>query len=653
MAYMLSKKNITTAVFIFFVTTFFVASFSRAQEEFPEGSFWRAGGDERMYIISNGRKRHITTEAVLNSYGKGVADVKEADPDILFGIPDVRVMRLAGSTDIYDIVSGQKELIPSADEFLGRGYVWDEVSNVNRTELDSYATVVVPEIILFPSPTPGVSPTSVSPTPIPSPTESLLLKKIAQARDLLRAAAPLYPQEHRLGAGGFRKTAEQVIALQKKLQQLGFFPASVLPNGNYGPATTQAVKAFQQSKGLSQPGTVGPQTLAALQKVGLSFPSTGTLVKNWRAAAPVTRDVLLAAWNETTGDIRLIHATIGSTKIKVGKKKVTVPIAHSETAGFSVHYQSGNGANTRYLVTSPPGYQVLANRYPIFDSNTGTTTYPPDEEVYVPYNDAFRTPEIVASGRQYLDRVITQALGDLGARQIQSATGRGLIADLTDPDELKNIAIIEHIDPAEFGRTPDKEGVVNKVFTILGTNREDAFKFSGSSKGALGLAQFIRSTYNIIYKQYPAAALLPGFEAGMANHVNAIKAMALYHDVSGATLENLVRERIAQEPADLAWVLAEIRAAAYNGGAGRVKKVVTVLGPQWVSTTAEAKKTLNSEVASLKAQIKAATGSVKTALNAQLKQKQKQVASIASTVLRNETITYLQKFRVVRQILRQ
>ena len=53
-----------------------------------------------------------------------------------------------------------------------------------------------------------------------------------------------------------------VIALQNALTRAGFSPGA--SDGNFGPGTTQAVTAFQKSKGLSADGVAGPDTQAAL-----------------------------------------------------------------------------------------------------------------------------------------------------------------------------------------------------------------------------------------------------------------------------------------------------------------------------------------------------------------------------------------------------
>ncbi len=56
----------------------------------------------------------------------------------------------------------------------------------------------------------------------------------------------------------------QVIRLQKKLQDLDYFPRNQLPTGYFGSVTKKAIIDFQTAKGLPATGFVGPLTKSAL-----------------------------------------------------------------------------------------------------------------------------------------------------------------------------------------------------------------------------------------------------------------------------------------------------------------------------------------------------------------------------------------------------
>jgi peptidoglycan hydrolase-like protein with peptidoglycan-binding domain len=71
-------------------------------------------------------------------------------------------------------------------------------------------------------------------------------------------------------------SGDEVLCLQKLLVKLGYLSAT--PNGNFGPATVAAVKAFQKAKGLEALGVVGPSTRAALGLIGA--PATPAAVQS-------------------------------------------------------------------------------------------------------------------------------------------------------------------------------------------------------------------------------------------------------------------------------------------------------------------------------------------------------------------------------------
>jgi peptidoglycan hydrolase-like protein with peptidoglycan-binding domain len=71
--------------------------------------------------------------------------------------------------------------------------------------------------------------------------------------------APSAPGPIRAGA-----TGDQVIALQERLRDLGYYEGAI--DGDFGDATTAAVIAFQGQNGLAADGVVGPATEAALRQ---------------------------------------------------------------------------------------------------------------------------------------------------------------------------------------------------------------------------------------------------------------------------------------------------------------------------------------------------------------------------------------------------
>jgi hypothetical protein len=85
-----------------------------------------------------------------------------------------------------------------------------------------------------------------------------------------------------------------VTNLQQKLKDLGFDPNGV--DGNFGPGTTKAVIAFQQSKGLGADGKAGPNTLAALELGGSGTSDAGS------GAATASAPALAAAIDIVNAD---------------------------------------------------------------------------------------------------------------------------------------------------------------------------------------------------------------------------------------------------------------------------------------------------------------------------------------------------------------
>ena len=91
------------------------------------------------------------------------------------------------------------------------------------------------------------------------------------------------------GAGGPDQTTQQ---LQQRLQQLGFHVPS---DGKFGPATEEAVKAFQQRYGLDPSGGIDAATMELLQT-----PPDHTLAQVRASNAAVRKQMSTAARKTAT-----------------------------------------------------------------------------------------------------------------------------------------------------------------------------------------------------------------------------------------------------------------------------------------------------------------------------------------------------------------
>ena len=109
--------------------------------------------------------------------------------------------------------------------------------------------------------TPAQTASSTTPTiPSPAPTPQSSIPTTP-------TITPLFTQTLKYGSRG-----NQVILLQDTLKELSFFPQNIKSNGNFGPTTLKAVRAFQVRYNIAKPGIagygqVGPKTRQALNQL--------------------------------------------------------------------------------------------------------------------------------------------------------------------------------------------------------------------------------------------------------------------------------------------------------------------------------------------------------------------------------------------------
>jgi hypothetical protein len=110
--------------------------------------------------------------------------------------------------------------------------------------------------------TPAVQPTPPATPPAPPAATPPPAPPAAQPKPKTALPKVTLPSNGQLATGD---NGTQVVALQKVLKALGFYDGK--PDGDFGPATKDAVVAFQTEHGLSPDGIVGSTTADKLNAV--------------------------------------------------------------------------------------------------------------------------------------------------------------------------------------------------------------------------------------------------------------------------------------------------------------------------------------------------------------------------------------------------
>jgi hypothetical protein len=318
-----------------------------------------------------------------------------------------------------------------------------------------------------------------------------------------------------------------------------------------------------------------------------------------------------------------------------------------------------NGVNSKFKVELPENGIVLALKYFITPTESGLKTKIENDAyqvTYTPFSENLNQQGVVEYGEKYLNDVLTMVNNDLFGLPSHSIPGK-TITDAIPISMIKSLIYAEHTDTYS-ALNNNLDSSINQLNILLATNLGDTYKYSVSSAGARGIAQFMPGTYKSLVKRHPSANLIEDFTAGMSDHKNAIKAMYLLLDDYAGTV------RIKTTNGFLENKIFEYGAASYNGGTTRVIKAINTLGNNWHQDPNEQKiviqKQINSitaDIAKLKSEIKNPSNSpIKPELQERLKTLQKSLAeqkkllaALKNIGLRNETVNYLKKIYTVIQ----
>jgi hypothetical protein len=372
----------------------------------------------------------------------------------------------------------------------------------------------------------------------------------------------------------------------------------------------------------------------------------------WRAAEqPSWAQVYVASWNRDTDTVRLTKIDKSGTQVKLLEGDLPLPYVTLSKQLYS-RYRYRNSREIVIGVLYPQASQVSAGVWGV------------EYVYYVPMDSSMYTPDVVAAGSDYLSRTIAAAYGELDRLEVNSvAFPDHRLTDIIDPYLVKAIVIIEHSSHVALMSDFEPESEMGEFLGYLGLNGQMAYGGSISSAGAQGLAQFIPSTYALMVRNWPRLQLIPDFSAGMADHVNAIKAATAYLDSCLADMPAEVK-RIYMSNRQSG---AEFLAASYNGGSTRVKWAVQEWGVdnwagqhQMSAAEASAKyQEWRAEVNRLEPlrlnttdpKLRAKYESDFWAAVRQRESYKSQLLPLSKASLRTETVYYVKKLNIVYQML--
>jgi hypothetical protein len=248
----------------------------------------------------------------------------------------------------------------------------------------------------------------------------------------------------------------------------------------------------------------------------------------------------------------------------VGEKTGPLTVLRMDEKGnndqrFVVTWPVNNYLNTKFSVADAAhpagGLMVFAQRRPVRKPGGGY-----EEAVYTAYAPEFDTQKMRDAGMDYLRTLEHLAYNHINDHDVRSRVSPlKTVAQEIPRDMVLRLMITEHVDPLHM-KFVGIEQCVHEVLITIAANRDKAYAYARSSAGALGMPQFMESSYHMVRENYPSARLEPDFNTGMTNLKNAVLASTLLLDLELTELPQTALKRIRDSSRDFAAYLA----AGYN-----------------------------------------------------------------------------------------
>lgn len=110
-------------------------------DQYPEVRLIQISGSGNMYYIYQrlGRKKLLASDEVFSSYpANHLEKVVVVTPTDALSIPDLELAKVSGDPIVYLIEGTVKRAFANERAFLSRGYEWSSIGIISKTDLDSY-----------------------------------------------------------------------------------------------------------------------------------------------------------------------------------------------------------------------------------------------------------------------------------------------------------------------------------------------------------------------------------------------------------------------------------------------------------------------------------------------------------------------------------
>ena len=360
-------------------------------------------------------------------------------------------------------------------------------------------------------------------------------------------------------------------------------------------------------------GTVGTRRIRISRRKYTEVPVTGI----------VGREMAVAIL-EPDGEIRIARAIKRDPGFEV------------LTPGFILHMRRENGINSDIACITPAGGKVVAVKYPV--SNEGNRFGPGElviQAIYTPYSGEIKTEEVIKRGIDVKDEFIDKAYRRLRDRGVLSRAFPGRrVVDVIPKDILRVLLLNEHIDPGEFKSAALTKPLVERVLTVIGTNRDNAYAYSVSSAGARGLVQMIPSTYSLLLARYVSAGLKSNFAAAVSDPINAVMAQVLLCDSDWESIRTRVDVPVER--------IGPYLAAAYNGGVGRVLTALSNEEMEWMEEPDPSRRPTMTVTRRVPVRVRMRNGKTR---------KRYVYRSYTQAIFKNETSKYISQYHWINDYL--